>query len=264
MVISMRQHNAASPIPTGKSPVQRQLSGGLRRANALFYDDNAENLKGANPRGKHPSVLVKHCKEPLSVDDISRVQQVFAQKAIASAEDGSTPVPFFFFDFDGTLTMRDGLLNLAIEQDDLSVLFGTFERQRALQRLLSALLQAGQVYILTSNMAYTRAAQCLNALLATGPAAGSRSSISRAGSRDLCTGISAGASSGMARSSSGSSTDGEAARASHGAEGRTEGPEQPQGLRFAVDDTVRFVPVGNKLKILEEIIRARGFALCMK
>lgn len=259
MVISMRQHNAATPIPTGKSPVQRQLSGGLRRANALFYDDNAENLKGANPRGKHPSVLVKHCKEPLSVDDISRVQQVFEQKAIASAEDGSTPVPFFFFDFDGTLTLRDGLLNLAPGQDDLSVLFGTFERQRALQRLLSALLQAGQVYILTSNMAYTRAAQCLNALLAT-----SRSSISRAGSRGLCTGISAGASSGMARSSSGSSTDGEAACASHDADGRTEGPEEPQGIRFAVDDTVRFVPVGNKLKILEEIIRARGFALCMK
>ena len=253
----MRHHNAASPIPTGKSPVQRQLSG--RRANALFYDDNAENLKGANPRGKHPSVLVKHCKEPLSVADISRVQQVFEQKAIASAEDGSTPVPFFFFDFDGTLTLRDGLLNLADGQDDLSVLFGTFERQRALQRLLSALLQAGQVYILTSNMAYTRATGVLNALLASG-----RSSSCRAGSRGLCTGISAGASSGMARSSSGSSTDGEAACASHDADGRTEGPEEPQGIRFAVDDTVRFVPVGNKLKILEEIIRARGFALCMK
>ena len=251
MVISMRQH---------KSPVQRQLSGGLRRANALFYDDNAENLKGANPRGKHPSVLVKHCKEPLSVADISRVQQVFEQKAIASAEDGSTPVPFFFFDFDGTLTLRDGLLNLADDgQDDLSVLFGTFERQRALQRLLSALLQAGQVYILTSNMAYTRATGVLNALLASG-----RSSSCRAGSRGLCTGISAGASSGMARSSSGSSTDGEATRASHGADGRTEGPEETHGICFAVDDTVRFVPVGNKLKVLEDIIRARGFALCMK
>ena len=257
MVISMRHHNAASPIPTGKSPVQRQLSG--RRANALFYDDNAENLKGANPRGKHPSVLVKHCKEPLSVADISRVQQVFEQKAIASAEDGSTPVPFFFFDFDGTLTLRDGLLNLADGQDDLSVIFGTFERQRALQRLLSALLQAGQVYILTSNMAYTRATGVLNALLASG-----RSSSCRAGSRGLCTGISAGASSGMARSSSGSSTDGEATRASHGADGRTEGPEETHGICFAVDDTVRFVPVGNKLKVLEDIIRARGFALCMK
>ena len=77
----------------------------------------------------------------------------------------------------------------------------------ALQRLLSALLAAGQCYVLTANMALKRVEEALNAMLAQG-----------------------------------------------GAKGKSV-------TRFAMNETVRFVPKGDKLRELEEIVATRGFVL---
>ena len=65
------------------------------------------------------------------------------------------------FDFDGTLSLRDGLLQLD-GSTELSTLFGGAERRRALQETLQPLLDAQLAYVLTANMAYKRVEEALN------------------------------------------------------------------------------------------------------
>lgn len=223
MPITMTTNTTPSPSRVAATRSYNGLLGGtskglpatsMRRALALFYDDNAANLKGAGPRGRHPHVLTKRLTSPLSMDDLSKVLTVYEQRAAALPADPSTAVPLFFFDFDGTLTLKDGLLNLAGGHDNLTELFGSYERQRMLQRVLGTLLQTGQVYILTANMAHQRVEIVLNTLLAAG--------------------------------------------------GGGRAPAGSEPARFLADDTVRFVPAGNKLKVLEEIVASRGFALVSK
>ena len=91
-----------------------------------------------------------------------------SQAAAAEQQAEKSVTPFFFYDFDGTLSLADGLLEL--EGGSLDKLFGNTERRRVLQLVLGTLLQAGQCYILTANGATWRVAEALNALIATGGA----------------------------------------------------------------------------------------------
>lgn len=171
---------------------------GGSRAHALFYDDTADNFSGSGPRGKHPLVICQRLTAPLTVQQLTQALALFEQR--------TDPLPFFFFDFDGTLTLKDGLLQL--EGGSLDRLFGGVERRRALQRLLAALLERQQVYILTANPVLNRVADALNALIASG-----------------------------------------------GAKGRS------VGGRFHMEDNVRWVARGDKLRALEAIVVERGYVL---
>ena len=101
----------------------------------------------------------------MSVSQLQQALVLFEQRT-------NDPLPFFFFDFDGTLTLADGLLML--EGGSLEKLFGGAERRRALQALLGALLDAEvpRVYVLTANSVLNRVCDALNALLASGGAKG--------------------------------------------------------------------------------------------
>jgi len=132
----------------------------MPRANALFYDDDPTNFRGANARGRHPAVHTMLLQQALTADQLRKALEAF--HAASANADG--PTPFFFFDFDGTLTLRDGLLSLD-GKDDLSAVFGSADRRRALQVTLGTLLAAGRCYILTANMAHQRVADILNGLL---------------------------------------------------------------------------------------------------
>ena len=61
-------------------------------------------------------------------------------------ESRKDPLPFFFFDFDGTLSMADGLLQEKGGGGSLQQLFGSAERRRALQAIVSRFLVARQCY----------------------------------------------------------------------------------------------------------------------
>ena len=124
-------------------------------AHALFYDDTPNNFAGSGPRGKYPHIICQRLTSPLTVVQLTQALGLFEQH--------TDPLPFFFFDFDGTLTLADGLLQL--EGGSLARLFGGVERRKALQRLLAALLAARQVYVLTANPVLNRVADALNALL---------------------------------------------------------------------------------------------------
>ena len=165
-----------------------------------------------------------------------------AQRALALFEhQRSDPLPFFFFDFDGTLTLADGCTSLhllhaiAVRQrpptafaylplshslayrllqlhgGSLERLFGGAERRRALQSLLIPLLEAGQCYVLTANAVLKRVEDALNALLASG-----------------------------------------------GAKGRSVRSRFSMG---GLDPTLRYVPRGDKLREIEAILAARSLVL---
>ena len=136
------------------------------RANAFFYDDTPANFQGAGPRGRHPAVECIRLSAPLSIEQLAHALGVF-QRAEAAKPD--MPVPFFFFDFDGTLTLQDGLLRVD-GGGKIEALFGNYERRRTLQAVLGTLLQGGQCYVLTANAMTKRVEEALNALLASGGA----------------------------------------------------------------------------------------------
>ena len=169
-----------------------------QRATAFFYDDTAANFAGSGPRGKHPHVVCQRLTAPLSTQQL--------QQALAVFEQGKDPLPVFFFDFDGTLTLADGFLQM--QGGSLERLFGQAERRRALQRLLAPLLEAQQVYVLTANPVLHRVEEALNALLTQG-----------------------------------------------GAQGRT------LRARFVMNETVRFVAKGDKLREIAAVLEARGLTL---
>ena len=198
---SRAQTPSKPPTPSkvaSSSPAPAPAKSKGLRAHALFYDDTAENFAGSGPRGKYPHIICQRLTSPLTVMQLTQALGLFEQR--------TDPLPFFFFDFDGTLTLADGLLQL--EGGSLERLFGGVERRKALQRLLVALLEARQVYVLTANPVLNRVADALNALLAQGGAKG--------------------------KSVSG---------------------------RFQMEDTVRWVARGDKLRVIEAIVAERGYAL---
>ena len=194
--------------------------GRLRRAQALFYDDTADNFKGSGPRGTYPHIICQQLHAPLTIAMMEQALGLFESRK-------DDPLPFFFFDFDGTLTMADGLLQL--EGGSLERLFGKIERRRALQQLLAPLLESQQVYILTANPVIKRVEEALNALV---------NSNARPG--------------GDPRAKGGPKPPPKQTALQQGNAG---------GRRFAMQDTVRFVPKGTKLATIDAIIKERGFAL---
>ena len=132
------------------------------RAQALFYDDTAENFRGASPTGPHPNIVCARLKAPLSTEQLNAALNLF--------ESRKDPLPFFFFDFDGTLSMADGRLQEKGGGGSLQQLFGSAERRRALQAIVSRFLVARQCYVLTANPWHGRVTEALNALLSSGGA----------------------------------------------------------------------------------------------
>ena len=146
-----------------------------KRAQAIFYDDNHMNFVGVNPRGTVPSIRTVHCIEPLTLEQLeeaaamARSTSTFAAETVADvAPDPSPPAPtlFFFFDFDDTLSLRNGIEAEVASDAMLSQLFGDQARQMALATLLGMLLAEGRCFVLTANHGYTVVAGLLNLLLA--------------------------------------------------------------------------------------------------
>ena len=154
--------------PTRMRPIARDSASQKRRAHALFYDDTAENVKGANPRGRHPAVHTMLLTASLTIQQLQTALDFFRQRSAVAAEDPAAAVPFFFFDFDGTLSVGDGLLNLG--HNNMETLFGGVERRRILRATLGTMVMANQCYVLTANMAYQKVSEVLNELLAAGGA----------------------------------------------------------------------------------------------
>jgi hypothetical protein len=123
------------------------------RAYALRFeqDDCPDNFVGAGPKGKHPNIICARLQTPLTVAQLTQALELFHRQEASLQSDPSTPSPFFFFDFDGTLTLADGLLQVESGSGSLDQLFGNAERRRTLQLTLSTLLQAGRCYVLTAN-----------------------------------------------------------------------------------------------------------------
>ena len=117
----------------------------------MEQDDTAENFVGAGPKGKHPNIICARLQTPLTVAQLTQALDLYHRQEASLQSDPSTPSPFFFFDFDGTLTLADGLLQVDTGSGSLEQLFGNAERRRTLQLTLSTLLQAGRCYVLTAN-----------------------------------------------------------------------------------------------------------------
>jgi hypothetical protein len=89
---------------TARSPTREQPAES-RAAHALFYDDTAANFHGSGPRGKFPRIICQRLQRALTVAQLTQAHKLFEQQTTAGA---AQPKPFFFFDFDGTLTLADG------------------------------------------------------------------------------------------------------------------------------------------------------------
>ena len=136
----------------------------IMRAQAIFYDDNYANFVGNNPRGKVPAIRTVHCLVPLTTTQLREAA------AMRDAVSEAAPTLFWFFDFDETISLENGLEVKSTATWDvlLSELFGDEERQEALRSLLRPLLEAQLCYVLTANTGYAVIARILNALLARG------------------------------------------------------------------------------------------------
>ena len=75
-------------------------------AQAIFYDDNPDNFLGIVARGKHPAIRPVLCHEPVTNEQL---QQAIDHVAAASSPSYTGVRLFFFFDFDLTLSLADGL-----------------------------------------------------------------------------------------------------------------------------------------------------------
>ena len=163
-----------APARSSLSPTKASPPGSskLVRAQAIFYDDNMVNFAGNVERGKVPAIRAVHCGEPLTTAQLRNALAVWHE----SEADPSAPKLFFFFDFDGTLSLEQGLddrLLKGVNSVDpvLATLFGDDERQEALRMLLRPLLEAGRCYVLTANIGFAAIAHLLNLLLARGKGA---------------------------------------------------------------------------------------------
>ena len=218
----------ATPTSAAKSPARSatERARGVR-ARAIFYDDNLLNFAGSDPRGKIPAISNVHCREPLTVAQLRAALSDCQQRAADTDADSLEVVSFY--DFDGTLSLQDGLEvpEGATFEQILSTLFGDAERQQVLRALLSSLLRAERCYILTANPGYVLIARVLNQLLMQGAQDAMHDAPGGGG----------GASSGRGGSN-------------------TSRPQQ-----FVVDHTVRYIRSGEKIRAIQKILRSRGFNL---
>ena len=159
--------------PSSK-PSARNVSSSRRQydhARAVFYDDNMINFAGNIMHGNVPAIRTVHCKTPLTT---KQLHEALSQWRKAEAlEEKDSPKLFFFFDFDGCVSLQLGLdqnlVHGVVSVDPvLATLFGDNERQSALRTLLGTLLEAGRCYIITANMGHAAIAHLLNLLLARG------------------------------------------------------------------------------------------------
>lgn len=161
---------AASLTSSSSYSQPAQKTPARKRAHALFYDDTPENFAGAGPKGKHPNIICARLTTALTVVQLTQALELHHHQEANLKTDPNAPTPFFFFDFDGTLSLADGLLQVESGSGSLDRLFGSAERRRTLQLTVGTLLQAGRCYVLTANGMVWRVAEALNALLASGGA----------------------------------------------------------------------------------------------
>jgi hypothetical protein len=140
------------------------------RAQAIFYDDNMVNFYGVVERGRVPAIRAMFCEKPITTAQLRDALAVWQ----ASVADPSAPRLYFFFDFDGTLSLEQGLDDRLIKgvksvDPALATLFGDKERQEAIRKLLRPLLEADRCYVLTANIGFAAIALLLNLLLSRGP-----------------------------------------------------------------------------------------------
>lgn len=129
---SRRPPRCKSPPLRNTSPIRCRVQA-LNRAQAVFYDDKAENLVGAPSRGTTPAIRTVHCKDQplthwqledaLSMSCLAGEQQVRRAPPIATecaidcllrhslragmqVADPEAPALLFFFDFDMTLSLQ--------------------------------------------------------------------------------------------------------------------------------------------------------------
>ena len=146
-----------------------------KRASAIFFDDSYANFTGVSTISatpdKTPPIRTVHCPEPLTC-----AQMDHARMLVNSAVESGEKL-FFFFDFDGTLSLKRQSAPASGANDSSGVaslhqllhgVFGEEERQHQLATLLATLLAAEQCYVLTANQNYRSIAKLLNLLLDRG------------------------------------------------------------------------------------------------
>lgn len=127
------------------------------------------NFAGNVERGRIPAIRAVHCREPLSTAQLNEALALWRE----SLDDLGRPRLFFFFDFDGTLSLQQGLEQRFVQGASsvdpvLATLFGDEARQAALRALMQPLLEARRCFVLTANSGYAAIAHLLNLLLARG------------------------------------------------------------------------------------------------
>ena len=150
-------------------------------------------------------------------------------------------------------------------QESVEELFGDATRQRLLRTLLRSLLDMQAVYVLTANISVQRIANVLNELLEGGDEpSGQQAEVKGEAAAEqklggffhpppllqqlfLPT---------LGENDNGSSSATPASSSSAPA-----AEIQPPPRWFTVDDTVRYIPVGGKVKAIQRIVAARGFHL---
>jgi hypothetical protein len=156
---------------------------------------------GVSLRGKIPAIrCFLLLDEPMTTEQLE--DALAMDEAAAAAPD--SPTLFFFFDFDRTLSLLDGL----DMTETLETLFGDEQRRESMRKLLKALLEAKRCYVLTANSGYRLISMWLNEL--------------------LCVPV-------------------DSSPATY-----------PQ---FVVDDTIRYVHAGGKIRVIKHIVHRRGFQL---
>lgn len=250
----------ASRRREGASPPARQVAAPAAEASftscaqAIFYDDNPDNFRGITIRGKFPAIRPVHCPVPMTIQQFKQALGLLAASRLDPP--GSKPSLFFFFDFDSTLSEQDGLELSHCET--VEELFGGAERRKLMATLLRTLLDLRRVYIVTANISIQRIADVLNELL-----------VGAVGLEDYL--VAAGSVDGQTRASSAAEDCASGAPAADFSDGLESGgharcasavaASQQKPRWFAVDDTVRYVPVGGKVRAIQQIVSSRGFAL---
>ena len=250
----------------GVSPPARQPAAPAAEASfascaqAIFYDDNPDNFRGITIRGKFPAIRPVHCPVPMTCAQFKQALGLLAASRLDPP--GSKPSLFFFFDFDSTLSEQDGLELSHCET--VAELFGDDERRKLMATLLRTLLDLRRVYIVTANISVQRIADVLNELLvgavgledyAAAGSADGQTTASNAAEDGACSARPSASAGADAADGTGSGTT----CAGGGAAAAAASRQKPRW--FAVDDTVRYVPVGGKVRAIQQIVSNRGFAL---
>ena len=242
-------------------------------AQAIFYDDNPDNFRGITIRGKFPSIRPVHCPVPMTCAQLKQALGLLAAARLEPPD--AKPTLFFFFDFDSTLSEQDGL-ELS-HSETIADLFGSAERRKLMSTLLRTLLDLRRVYIVTANISVQRIADVLNELCVGAVGLEEYAGGAPAGAAGADGGLAA-AAGGADRAGNEGGDGSEQPRAAPAAadisnqwgqwgDGATpvaaaaDPSRQMKPRWFAVDDTVRYVPVGGKVRAIQQIVSGRGYTL---